>query len=176
MQKTRVHIYQPMSKKIILLALAAAVVLVPMHVSQLEANIYSWTDRNGVKHFSNSPPPADENESVDAHREIAYDREADEKRWELDRKEWEELKQNLEKTEKQIIQERYSEENAEDSQGMAEKIKNERFRLELEISRLEKTPANSFAYERDGKRAAIAFYKSRLKELETNPARYFNTK
>jgi len=40
------------------------------------------------------------------HREIAYDRDADEKRWELDRKEWEALKQNLEKTEKQIIKER----------------------------------------------------------------------
>ena len=59
---------------------------------------------------------------------------------------------------------------------MAEKIKDEKFRLELEISRLEKKPANNFANKMDGKRAAIAFYRSRLKELETNPQRYFNTK
>ena len=36
-------------------------------------------------------------------------------------------------------------------------------------------PATSFAYDMNGKRAAIAFYKSRLKELETNPERYFST-
>jgi len=46
----------------------------------------------------------------------------------------------------------------------------------VEISRLEKKPAGSFAHQRDGKRAAIAFYKARLKELETNPERYFNVK
>jgi hypothetical protein len=176
MQKTRVHVYRSIINKIIPLALTAAIVFIIMIASPLEANIYSWTDSNGVKHFSNSPPPAEENSSIDVHREIAYDRAADEERWDLDRKEWETLKQDLEKTEQQIIKERYSEENTEDSQGMAEKVKDEKFRLELEISRLEKKPANSFAYERDGKRAAIAFYKSRLKELETNPKRYFDTK
>ena len=25
--------------------------------SGLEAEIYSWTDENGVKHYSNTPPP-----------------------------------------------------------------------------------------------------------------------
>ena len=27
---------------------------------QAATNIYSWTDKNGVKHFSNDPPPKDE--------------------------------------------------------------------------------------------------------------------
>ena len=108
--------------------------------------------------------------------EIAYDREADEKRWELDKKEWENLKQNLDKSEQQIIKEKYSGQNTQDSQDMAERINNEKFRLELEIARLEKMPATSFGYDMDGKRASIAFYRSRLKELETDPERYFNTK
>ncbi len=176
MQKIRTRIYQSVRINIIPLAFTAAIVFIFMTASPLEANIYSWTDSNGVKHFSNSPPPSDKNASIDVHREIAYDREADEERWELDRKEWEELKQNLEKTENQIIKERYSGGNTEDSQSLSEKIKNEKFRLELEISRLEKKPANNFSYKMDGKRAAIAYYKSRLKELETNPERYFNTK
>ena len=175
MQNTQSHPYQPISQSKFSLALAAAIVFIITLALQSEANIYSWTDSNGVKHFSNSPP-SDENKSIDVHREIAYDRDADEARWELDRKEWKALKQKLEETENQIIKERYSEEITADSQGMAERIKNEKFRLELEISRLEKKPANSFAYELDGKRAAIAFYKSRLKELETDPKRYFNTK
>ena len=176
MQKTRAHDYQSLSKIIIPLALTAAIVFIFMTALPLEANIYSWTDSNGVKHFSNSPPPSDENSSIDVHREITYDRAADEERWDLDRKEWEELKQNLEETENQIIQERYSGGNTEESQSLAEKIKDEKFRLELEITRLEKKPAISFAYDMDGKRAAIAFYRSRLKELETNPQMYFSTK
>jgi hypothetical protein len=176
MQKTRTHTYQSTGPKTFLLAFAAAIVFLFAHALQLEANIYSWTDSSGVKHFSNSPPPSDKSASTEVHQEIAYDREADEERWELDKKEWEKLKQNLETSEQQIIKEKYSGQNKQDSQDMAEKINNEKFRLELEISRLEKKPAISFAYDRDGKRAAIAFYKSRLKELESDPEKYFDTK
>ena len=176
MQKLWANFYQTICIKISPFAMAMAIVLILMTASQLEANVYSWTDSNGVKHFSNSPPPSDKNSSIDVHQEIDYDREADEERWELDKKEWENLKQNLEQSEQKVIQERYSGQNTQDSQGMAKKIENEKYRLELEINRLEKMPATSFSYDMDGKRAAIAFYKSRLKELETNPGRYFNTK
>jgi hypothetical protein len=34
--------------------------LIPLLAVQALADIYSWTDRNGVKHFSNDPPPAGE--------------------------------------------------------------------------------------------------------------------
>jgi glutaredoxin len=34
--------------------------LIPLLAVQAFADIYSWTDRNGVKHFSNDPPPAGE--------------------------------------------------------------------------------------------------------------------
>lgn len=178
MLETMSNVYQAMSIKKCLLSAALAVffILIFMQASQVIANIYSWTDSNGVKHFSNQPPPSDKNASIEVHQEIAYDRQADEERWELDKKEWEKLKQNLEKSEQRIIEKRYSEQNTQDPQGMAKKIEYEKFRLELEISRLEKMPATSFSYDMDGKRAAIAFYKSRLKELETNPERYFNTK
>jgi glutaredoxin len=36
--------------------------LIPLMAVQALADIYSWTDRNGVKHYSNDPPP--KNESV----------------------------------------------------------------------------------------------------------------
>ena len=176
MNKTRVHVFQSTGRNFFSLAIAAAIVFIFMIASQPEANVYSWTDSNGVKHFSNSPPPSDENSSIDVTQEIAYDRAADEERWDLDRKEWEELTQNLEETESRILKERYSGENTEDSPSLVEKIENEKFRLELEIARLEKMPATSFGYDMDGKRASIAFYRSRLKELETDPERYFNMK
>ena len=176
MQETRSNVYRAECIIKGLVPIALAVFLIFMYASRVNANIYSWTDGNGVKHFSNSPPPSDKNASTEVHQEIAYDRAADEERWELDKKEWEKLKQNLENSEKRIIKEKYSGQITQDSQGLAERIEYEKFRLELEIRQLEKKPAASFAYDMNGKRAAIAFYKSRLKELEINPERYFNTK
>ena len=167
--------YRLTGRKTFILVFAAAIVLLFGHALQTEANIYSWTDSNGVKHFSNSPPPSDKNASVEVQQEIAYDREADEERWELDKKEWEQLKQNLENSEQQIIKERYSGQDTQDSKITAERISYEKFRLENEIRRLEKMPATSFDYDMNGKRAAIAYCKSRLKELESNPKGYFNT-
>jgi glutaredoxin-related protein len=34
--------------------------VIPLVAVQALADIYSWTDRNGVKHFSNDPPPKGE--------------------------------------------------------------------------------------------------------------------
>jgi hypothetical protein len=39
----------------------------------LYADIYSWTDQNGVKHFSNVPPPPSTQSNVDVKREYVYD-------------------------------------------------------------------------------------------------------
>ena len=160
--------------KIIKITAAMAIVLVVVQTSQLNANIYSWTDSKGVKHFSNVPPPPSIDAAIGVRQEIAYDRAADEKRWDLDQKDWEALKQELQESEKQKIEENYGDEYKEDRKSLAEKIQKEKFRLELEISRLEKMPATSFAKNLDGKRAAIAYYQTRLKELETDPQRYFD--
>ena len=141
---------------------------------QLDANVYSWTDRNGVKHFSNVPPPPDMNASINVEQELAYDRAEDEQQWELEKEEWEELTEDLEETETQQKAEQQRAENTENSQSMAEKIKMEKFRLETEMRRLEKKPAASFAKNLDGKRASIAFYQSRLQELRNDPEAYFN--
>jgi hypothetical protein len=55
------------------------------------ADIYSWTDANGVKHFSNAAPPdsavgvtSSEEESHDAQADqqrVAIERQADEQQW-----------------------------------------------------------------------------------------------
>ncbi len=142
--------------------------------AQLTANIYTWTDSNGVKHYSNVPPPPGVGTAIDVQREIAYDRDADEERWELDQKDWEAIRQDLSQAEEQRIQENYGDETDEDSKSLNEKIEQEKFRLELEISRLESLPANSFERGLDGKRASIAFFEARLQELKSNPQRYFN--
>ena len=142
--------------------------------AQLTADIYSWTDSDGVKHYSNVPPPPVVGTAINVRQEIAYDRDADEERWELDQKDWEAITQDLSEVEEQRIQENYGDESDEDSKSLNEKIEQEKFRLELEINRLESLPANSFERGLDGKRASIAFYEARLLELKSNPQRYFN--
>jgi len=44
----------------------------------LDAGVYSWTDENGVKHFSNTPPP-DSTENVTATREVESENNTEEK-------------------------------------------------------------------------------------------------
>jgi hypothetical protein len=58
---------------------------------------------------------------------------------------------------------------------MDEKIEREKYKLQNKINRLEKTPASNFSNQLDGKRAAIAYYRSRLQTLKDDPKRYFNT-
>jgi hypothetical protein len=71
-----------MKRLIILLALVAVFLL----DAPLQAEIYSWTDADGVKRFTNIPPPA----SVAAKRqsEIPYDAKADAQRREAERAYW----------------------------------------------------------------------------------------
>jgi hypothetical protein len=137
-------------------------------------NIYSWTDSRGIKHFSNVPPPPSVGSAIDVQQEIAYDRDADENRWELDQQDWEKIKQDLTEVEAQKIQENYGDETEGESLELNDKIEQEKFRLELEINRLQSLPAYSFEKGLDGKRASVAFYEARLLELKSNPERNFN--
>jgi hypothetical protein len=148
--------------------------LVILFVPPLHADIYSWTDGNGVKHFSNVPPP-DMNSTVDVKRAYVYDEDADEERWELEKEEWDALEQKLKNTEE--LEAAANEAKAEirdNAKRMDERIEREKYILQTEIDRLERMPASSFSEQLNGKRAAIAFYRARLQILEDDPERYFN--
>lgn len=43
------------------------------------ADIYTWTDEQGVKHYSNSPPP-DESSAVERRSEVAHDAQSHQQR------------------------------------------------------------------------------------------------
>ena len=51
------------------------------------ADIYKWTDNNGVKHYSNRPPAATESKLIMKTKEEPYDEEADHARMETERQE-----------------------------------------------------------------------------------------
>ena len=52
--------------------------------STINAEIYFWTDENGVKHFSNTPPDIDD-EKINTTEEVPYDEIADQKRAEVEK-------------------------------------------------------------------------------------------
>ncbi len=148
--------------------------LAGIFVPPLDADIYSWTDSNGVKRFSNVPPPPDTYSIVEVKREFVYDEAADEERWKLEAKEWEALKQELKNTEKQATPVNETEaEKTDHLENMDEKIEREKYMLQSQIRRLERKPASSFSNQLNGKRASIAFYRARLQMLEDDPERYF---
>jgi len=66
-----------------LIALVACLLFVGNTVPA--GTIYTWTDADGVKHYSNEQPPED-NENVETIEEVQYDQaEADRNRQEFDR-------------------------------------------------------------------------------------------
>ena len=91
------------------------------------ADLYHWTDENGVRHFSNTPPP----EGVDKtiwQEEIPYDPESDDKRRDredalLQERESAETQRRLEEAERK----------AEEARREAEAAKRKADRLEEEL-------------------------------------------
>ena len=107
-------------------------------------------------------------------RAYVYDKDADEQRWELDKEEWDLLEQKLKDTEKQEAAENEAAaQKRVDAKSMDEKIEREKYKLHSEIDRLERTPASSFSEQLNGKRAALSYYRTRLKTLEDDPEVYF---
>lgn len=62
----------------------------------LRADVYTWVDKNGVKHFSNEPPPEGV-EVISKAREIPVDEAKDRERVEKDNQAMKELEQQLSK-------------------------------------------------------------------------------
>lgn len=68
----------PMKKRDIPYSLPWLLVMaVLLTVSPVQAEIYSWTDENGVRHYSDTPPG--DSSKVTVANEIPHDQEADQK-------------------------------------------------------------------------------------------------
>jgi len=89
--------------------------------------IYSWTDSEGVRHYSNKPPPGMEAGRLSTTDEIPFDPEADEKR-EFQERQWQEqraaddMEERLTEAEKKAAQ---AKRQAEESARKAEKLERE---------------------------------------------------
>ena len=139
----------------------------------LNAEVYTWTDENGVKHYSNTPPDQ-ENAEVE-FKEYKHDDKADRRRTEDENEELESLIKDLEHTErkeKKAAEKRAAEAEKNRPPTMEERVEAERKRLTDKIVELQEQPLEYFG-SFDNKRNRIGFYKYRLEALEEDPEKYF---
>lgn len=144
-------------------------------VSASYADIYSWTDANGVKNFGNQPPENATNIKL-IFKEKPYDAAADKQRTETDNKELTELIRELEADEaKQAAEARRKAAQAEANREPTreERIALEKNRLEAKIADLEEKPLDFFGSFKN-KRVRLGYYHYRLETLMRDPDQYFN--
>ena len=142
-----------------------AILFITLCSASLNAEIYTWTDENGVKHYSNTPPDRD-NATVD-FKEYKYDKKADKRRTEDENEELESLIKDIEHTdrkEKAAAEKRAAEAKKNQPPTKAERIEAERKRLSDKIVELQELPLEYFG-SYDNKRNRIGFYKYRLEAL-----------
>jgi hypothetical protein len=139
------------------------------------ADIYSWTDENGVKHFGNQPPDNAANVRM-VFKEEPHDAAADEQRTEAQNRELTELIRDLEEEEQRQAEEdrkkaAQAEQNREPTQE--ERVAAEQERLEAKIAELEEKPLDYFGSQKN-KRVRIGYYRYRLETLNSDPGKYFS--
>jgi len=139
------------------------------------ADIYSWTDENGVKHFGNQPPENAANLKM-IFKEEPHDAAADQQRTETQNRELTDLIRDLEEEERrQAAEDRKKAAAAERNRAptQEEKVAAERKRLETKIAELEEKPLEYFGSQKN-KRVRIGYYRYRLEDLNTDPDKYFS--
>jgi len=141
--------------------------------STVEAEIFSWTDENGVKHYSNSPPSDIDDVKVE-FKESQTNNNVAQDSSESEDEGLEELLKDIENDERAEAAERQRETTAQDQeQTLEQRIENEKSRLTEKIAELEEKPLDYFGSQRN-KISRIGYYKYRLQELNENPEKYFN--
>ena len=153
-------------------ATIAGVVFALLCFSTVDAEIFSWTDENGVKHYSNAPP-TDIDEVQVEFKEYKTNKSAAQDSSETQDEGLEELLRDIEKDErkeKAAQQRRKSAQNQQ--QTLKQRIENEKSRLTEKIAELEEKPLDYFGSQRN-KISRIGYYKYKLEELNENPEKYF---
>jgi hypothetical protein len=142
----------------------------------LWADVYSWTDENGVKYFSNRPPVG-EHQDLKVVKEFKYNPSADEQNWTAIEQEWEELIRQIETEERQQKarlpkKKKTRKVKKTEKEVRQEMIEKERQRLEQIIADLEAAPLSDFGSQRN-KRMRLSVYKYKLEDLNNSPEKYF---
>jgi hypothetical protein len=143
----------------------------------LQADVYTWTDENGVKHYSNEPPDQDNVEVK--FKEQKGDQPAVREDQESANSQQEEMNRLIREIEadqqREEAEQRRKARAAQKNQAPSRKqrIAAEEKRLSDKIAELEEKPLDQFGSAKN-KRSRIGFYKYRLETLRRDPDKYFN--
>ena len=161
--------------KIFTSALLLAFIITVGGGGALKAEVYTWTDENGVKHFSDQPP-GDAKGAKPAFPSYEYDEAADRQRTETDSKELKKIVTDIDENyEKEQQEKKHRQEEAETNRPptMEERVAAEREKLNQKIAELEAQPLEFFGSQRN-KIQTIGYYNYRLEDLAKDPEKYFS--
>jgi hypothetical protein len=139
------------------------------------AQVYTWTDEKGVRHFGDAPPENAENVKA-VFPEYQFDESADKKRTEQEQQQLESLIKEVEAedAESQAEERRRAEEAKQNQEPtQQELIEVEKRRLEERIAYLEEQPLEFFGSQKN-KTVRIGYYRYRLQALLQDPDKYFS--
>ena len=151
------------------IAIAIAFFMAGLNAAGLQAEIYSWTDDNGVKHYSDTPP-VDRSSHIKAAQEIQSVPETAPADIKIDEQNVEAVLEALDKENKIEAPQPGA---AKQNLSRQQRIQNERKALEEKIAYLENLPPDAFANSRS-KNVILGKYQYQLQQLRSNPDGYFD--
>jgi hypothetical protein len=137
--------------------------------SGTEAEIYFWTDENGVKHYSNTPP-ADNAAQIKTAREIRSRPEVSQSREKIDEENFEAIFEEQDKAPKSSAP---AVSATQQEPSRQERIQIEQEKLEEKLAYLENLPSEAFSNSRS-RNVVIGRIRYRLEQLLSNPDSYFD--
>ncbi len=137
-------------------------------VSGVQAEIYSWTDENGVKHYSHTPPP-ERTLSVKSAPEIKSDPTVFQKNEKINEANVEAILKQLDQTDPAPSPKASA---TKKPPSRRERIDAEAEKLQERIAWLEQLPPRAYTNTRS-KQAIIGRYQYRLTQLQSDPDAYF---
>ena len=150
------------------IAMVMIFIFAGLTASGVQAEIYSWTDENGVKHYSHTPP-ADRSVPIKTAAEIQTDPTSDQKIEKINEENIDAMIKELEKEEQAYAPKPAKTQKPPSRQARIEK---EKEKLEEKIAWLEQLPPEAYTNTRS-KQAIIGRYRYRMDQLDTNPDEYF---
>jgi hypothetical protein len=142
--------------------------------SVVNADVYTWVDENGVRHYSNSLPEDAEDPEV-LFSEYQYDESADNNRRQQDDQTLKLLIKEIEEDnarEQEEARKKAQEEQQNRKPTREELIAAEKERLEKKIAFLEEQPLEYFGSQRN-KILRLGYYHYQIEDLMQDPDKYF---
>ena len=159
------------------IVILSAVMLSCFMVSAPNAAMYYWVDENGVKNFSNDPPPKGV-EYKKVGEAVSSETPADEQTQAKETEALDALIKDLDETEKEneeaekLKRQSLNQSDSNEAPTRQEIIEKERKKLEDTIEHLQNLPPESFANSRS-RNVIIGEYKYKLMQLNSSPKKYF---